>query len=156
VREGQGCNQARRLKNAGCCEMSLRARYNETIALTKNTHRNFLTMENARMTPTVPTQPEPPTGLRNLFFVRRRPYLNDGIMGSPPQEWKPPLDQEQYQKLLEKDDFVSIPLWKDQTGEDLYKYPVIVQDLSDLDQHLLPTFFGFSTRSKFYQNRFYL
>ena len=78
-------------------------------------------------------------------------------MGAPPMEWKAPLDDSQYQEMLEEEDFVSIPLWKTAAaGEDLYKYPAVVQDLNDLDQHLLPTFFNFTARSKFYQNRFYL
>jgi len=97
------------------------------------------------------------TGDGNLFFVRRHPHLRGGgIAGSPPLKWQPPLDPAVYQKMLDDDDFISIPLWKAKTGEDLSQYPVMVRDLEDLDQHLLPMFFNFSERSRFYQNRFYL
>jgi hypothetical protein len=84
----------------------------------------------------------------NLFFFRRRPHFR-GI----PYDWERPADDEQYQKMIEQDDFVSIKHWD--RGE-LSKHPIIARDLKDLEQYLLPTYFEFSQKSKFFQNKFYL
>ncbi len=85
---------------------------------------------------------------RDLFFVRRAPRLR-GI----PLEWTRPDDDDAYERMIHEHDFISIKHWSD---EDLTQYPIIANDLKDLKEYLLPTFFQFSQRSKYYQNRFYL
>jgi Protein of unknown function (DUF4231) len=80
-----------------------------------------------------------PRWYSNLFFLRRRPYL-----------WGIPLDWERPQ---DSGSFVSSQLWQD--GE-LRHHPIIAQDASDLAEYLLPSFFQFSQKSKYFQNRFYL
>lgn len=88
-----------------------------------------------------------PSQFRNLFFIRRRPVLR-GIS----TDWGRP-DEATYQQMLEWDGFVSPKIWEQ---HDPAKHPVIAQDMRDLDQHLLPTFYQFSQRAKYYQNRYYL
>jgi hypothetical protein len=68
-------------------------------------------------------------------------------------EWEPPPDDAAYQKLLNEEGFVSNQYWKD---DDISEHPIIAQDLADLEQYLLPTFFEFSQKSKYFQNQFYL
>lgn len=83
----------------------------------------------------------------DLFFFRRRPHMR----GIPP-DWEQP-DDDVYQKLIQDDGFVSIKLWKE---GDIASHPIIVRDLKDLEQYLLPTYFQFSQKSKYFQNQFYL
>ncbi len=82
-----------------------------------------------------------------LFFIRRRPYLR-GI----PLDWDRP-DDEAYEKLIHDEGFISIKHWKD---DDLSSFPVVSRDIKDLNEYLLPSFFQFSQKSRYYQNRFYL
>ncbi len=83
---------------------------------------------------------------RDLFFIRRRPRLT-GIT--------PDIDLTggALDKLIESDSFVTP---KDRERYEIDRYPVIVQDLRDLERYLLPTFFEFSQKAKYYQNQFYL
>jgi hypothetical protein len=86
---------------------------------------------------------------KDLFFLKRRPRLR-GI----PLEWERPADEDVFQKLIDQEGFVSRKYWP---GGDLTeKYPTVAQDTKDLDQYLLPSFFEFSQKSKYYQNAFYL
>lgn len=85
---------------------------------------------------------------RDYFLFRRRPRLR-GI--SP--DWQPPSDEDEYQRLLEYEGFVSKRDLEDRAANQL---PVILADLKDLDTHLLPTFFEMSQKSKYYQNQYYL
>src|SRR5262249_39100682 len=84
----------------------------------------------------------------NLFFFRRRPHLR-----SVSPDWDRPADDDAYQKMIESEGFVSVKFWKQ---DDISKHAVITHDLKDLEQYLLPTYFQFSQKSKFFQNQFYL
>jgi hypothetical protein len=94
------------------------------------------------------TQPRRRRYWGELFFIKRRPRLL-GI----PLDWERPTTPEAYAKLLDEEGFVTVTGWK---TDDIQQYPIIKQDLDDLDEYLLPTFFEFSQKSKYYQNRFYL
>lgn len=102
------------------------------------------------MTQTTATRRPPKSNRRayqQLFFIRRRPRLR-----ALPKDWIRPEDDDAYQKLIHADDFVSPKYW---TEDDLSKYPVIVHDAEDLAEYLLPTYFEYSQRAKYYQDRFY-
>lgn len=86
---------------------------------------------------------------QDLFFFRRRPRRNIPI------EWERPADDADYQRLLEGSGFVSPSAWQEQYNDDLSNHPVIAQDLADLDQHLLPTFFELNQKARYYQNVYY-
>lgn len=88
------------------------------------------------------------TGFTNLFFLRRRPRLF-GV----PREWVRPIDEDDYQKMIHDEGFVS-PLYWDQGN--LADHPIIAHDAKDLATYLLPTFFEFNQKSRYYQNKFYL
>lgn len=95
-----------------------------------------------------PPKPKRKSGIQDLFFLKRRPRLRGVSI-----DWDPPTDAAGYQKLLNDEGFVSNQYWKD---DDINNHPIIAQDLADLDEYLLPTFFEFSQKSKYYQNQFYL
>ncbi|MFN8371700.1 MAG: DUF4231 domain-containing protein [Anaerolineae bacterium] len=84
---------------------------------------------------------------KDLFFVRRAPKW----LGLS-KEWDPPEDEATFQDLLQRDDFLSV---KDFPEDELTKHPVIVQDMNDLRQYLVPTFYEMSQKSKYYQNMYY-
>lgn len=91
---------------------------------------------------------KPKQSLRqDLFFFRRRPVLRGISM-----DWTTP-DGDDFQKMLEDDGFVSNAVWEQ---HDIQQHPIIAQDLRDLEQHLLPTFYEFSQKAKYFQNRYYL
>lgn len=94
-----------------------------------------------------PAKKKTPRLYDQLFFIRRRPHLR-----ALPSEWYRPEDEDEYQKLIHSDGFVSPKYWE---GDDLSKYPVIVHDAEDLAEYLLPTYFQYSQKSKHYQDRFY-
>ena len=83
----------------------------------------------------------------DLFFNRRRPHLR-----ALPMEWDKPADDDEYQKLIHDDGFVSL---KYSDEGDLSQHPVIVHDAEDLAEYLLPTYFEYSQMSKYYQDRYY-
>ncbi len=102
------------------------------------------------MTPTTASRPVKKAKqgwYEQLFFNRRRPHLR-----ALPKEWDRPEDEDEYQRLIHQDDFVSPKYWED---DDLTQYPVIVHDAEDLAEYLLPTYFEYSQKSKYYQDRFY-
>jgi len=82
---------------------------------------------------------------RDLFFIRRFPKRQ------VPEDWERPESDKEYAQLLESEDFMTLHFERDKAD----KYPVVVQDLKDMDEHLLPTFFEFSQKSKYFQNMFY-
>lgn len=86
---------------------------------------------------------------QDLFFFRRRPRRNIPI------EWERPADEADYQRLLDWEGFVSHDVWQENYGDDISNHPVVAQDLADLDQHLLPTFFQLNQKAKYYQNVYY-
>lgn len=107
----------------------------------------------ATASPSTPAQPKkkklnPFSRWSDLFFFRRRPRLR-GVR----QEWIKPDTEEGYQQQIHDEGFISSVHWKD---GDVTKHPIIMRDLKDLEQYLLPTFFQFSEKSKYYQNQFYL
>lgn len=83
---------------------------------------------------------------RNLFFIRRRPKL--GV----PIDWTKPSDAE-YQTLLEYEGFISPRSWKDDNIDD---FPMLKQDLADLQQHMMEYFWELNQKALHYQNQFYL
>ncbi|MBI1281713.1 MAG: DUF4231 domain-containing protein [Anaerolineaceae bacterium] len=83
----------------------------------------------------------------DLFFNRRRPHLR-----ALPMEWEKPEDDDAYQKLIHDDDFISPKYFED---GDLRQHPMIMRDAEDLAEYLLPTYFEYSQKSKYYQDRFY-
>lgn len=95
-----------------------------------------------------PAKPKQKSYIQDLFFLRRRPRLR-GI----PLDWERPATDEEFQKMIADEGFISIRHWDE---DDMNQHPIIVQDLADLEQYLLPTFFEFSQKSKYYQNQFYL
>lgn len=94
-----------------------------------------------------PAKKSPPGWFEQLFFIRRRPHLR-----ALPSEWFRPEDEDEYQKLIHNDGFISPRYWEE---DDLSQYPVIVHDAEDLAEYLLPTYFQYSQKSKYYQDRFY-
>ena len=95
-----------------------------------------------------PPKPKRKSAIADLFFFKRRPRL-----GGIPMDWERPADEVAYQKMVSDEGFVSAKFW---TDEDISTHPIIKQDLEDLDQYLLQSFFEFSQKSKYYQNQFYL
>jgi hypothetical protein len=81
----------------------------------------------------------------DLFFIRRFPkrQIDD--------TWERPTSETEYKSLLESDDFMTLHLEAGSAD----KYPNVVQDLKDMDEHLLIAFFEFSQKAKYFQNMFY-
>ncbi len=84
--------------------------------------------------------------LPNLFFFRRHPFHNI------PKQWERPDDDAYYQQMLEWEGFITLDGWKD---DDLNQFPIIAQDMGELEEHLMPTFWEFNQKSKHFQNNFY-
>jgi hypothetical protein len=84
---------------------------------------------------------------KDLFFIKRVPKISGVEL-----YWKRPSNETDYQRLLDQEGFISPPFWKQ---NDLLGQPVIKQDLSDLEEHLLPAFWEINQRAKYYQNSFY-
>lgn len=76
------------------------------------------------------------------FFIRRVPFRR------VQREWTHPGD-EQYEKLLIEQGFISASLLKEPVSEDL------ATDIRELDQHLLPHFWRVNQEAKYFQNRYY-
>ena len=95
-----------------------------------------------------PPKPRRKSSISDLFFFKRAPRLR-GV----PIDWDRPADEAAYQKMVSDEGFVSAQFWSD---EDIAAHPIVKQDLEDLDQYLLQSFFEFSQKSKYYQNQFYL
>src|SRR5690349_6478196 len=100
------------------------------------------------MAPASPPKPKRKSSIAGLFFFKRSPRLR-GIAA----EWERPADEAAYQKMVSDEGFVSAQYW---SQDDIAAHPIIKQDLEDLDQYLLESFFQFSQKSKYYQNQFYL
>lgn len=66
-------------------------------------------------------------------------------------EWKRPSDDEYY-LALHYDGFITTKYWEQ---DDLEDYPMLMQDLEDLEQYLLPVFWEFNQKARHYQKRFY-
>lgn len=87
------------------------------------------------------------SNISNLFFVRRRPKLHI------PFDWERPKTDAEYHKLLEYEGFISQTHWK---SDNVDEFPLLKQDLADLEQHLMPFFWELNQKAKYYQNLFYL
>jgi hypothetical protein len=83
---------------------------------------------------------------RRLFIFKRRPKA---IMS---KEYVA-LTGDAYYEALNNEGFISPKHW---TQDNLSDYPIIEQDIKDLEEHLLPTFWRYTHLAKYYQNRFYL
>jgi len=82
---------------------------------------------------------------RNTFLFRRRP------LWSMSKEWvRPPQDQ--YQQLLHWEGFISSNHW---TSDNIADYPLVKQDIADLEEYLMPVFWDFNQKAKYYQNNYY-
>jgi hypothetical protein len=84
---------------------------------------------------------------RDLFFFRRRP-----IWLGVPKDWEAPEDEAVFEQQLQWDDFITN---SDIPAAEAAKHPVIQQDIADLRQYLIPTFYEMSQKSKYYQNMYY-
>ena len=81
-----------------------------------------------------------------LFFFKRHPFRH------VPKQWDRPKTDAEYQQILGWEGFITNDQWAD---DDLTEYPIIVQDLKTIDQHLMPTFWEFNQKAKHFQNNFY-
>jgi len=83
---------------------------------------------------------------KSSFFIKRRPKWNIE------KEYARP-DEDQYKQELHWQGFITEEYWAG--DDDFNQFPLIKQDLSDLDEYLLPIFWEFNQKSKYYQNAFY-
>lgn len=83
-------------------------------------------------------------GLDDLTFLKKRPRFKY------PKEW-PPSEDIDYEQELHWQGFISKRFMPDVSN-----YPIIEQDLRDLEEYLLPIFWDFNQKAKYYQNNFYL
>lgn len=87
---------------------------------------------------------------------KRQPLAWVPIRGGPKirmdKTWTRPPEA-RYHQDLEDQGFIVPEFW---TDDDINEYEMVMQDLSDLDEYLLPLFFDFNQKAKYYQNRFYL
>jgi hypothetical protein len=84
---------------------------------------------------------------QKLFFVQRRPRLR------VPFEWQKPVNDDEFQKQIHEEDFVSHKYWSEGSLDD---HPVVKRDVEDLEEYLLPAFFKFNQQSRYFQNQYYL
>jgi hypothetical protein len=82
-----------------------------------------------------------------LFFVKRVPKLY------VPLDYKRPAKDADYEAQLDENGFISKAFFRE---ADLNSYPTLRQDLADLEEHLMPTFWEFNQKALHHQNRFYL
>lgn len=121
-------------------------------------------------TETTPETPPPSDGSRLRASIRQVARLAlmippvSGIIkwykGTPfgrreHKVWRHPADPESdaaYQEKLHWDGFISPMHWEE---DDLTMYPAIMQDLRDLDEYLLPVFWEYNQRARYYQHKYY-
>jgi hypothetical protein len=84
-------------------------------------------------------------GLQSSFLVRRRPKWKMS------KEWVRPPESE-YQMNLHWEGFISPEHWKD---DNIADFPLVKQDLADLEEHLMPIFWDFNQKASYYQNNYY-
>lgn len=84
--------------------------------------------------------------IRNIFIFRRRPKILF------PKEWERPEEDEYWQQMY-YEGFISAKHWPQ---DQLESFPLIIQDVRDLDEHLMPVFWRYNQLARYYQNRFYL
>lgn len=83
--------------------------------------------------------------MKQSFIFRRRPNW------SMSKEWSHP-PEEDYQLMMHWEGFISPDHWTEDNIED---YPLVMQDLADLEEYLMPTFWDFNQRAIYYQNNYY-
>jgi len=81
------------------------------------------------------------------WYKKRTPFGRD-----VEKEWKRPQDEAAYQELLYNEGFITPDFWD---ADDLNDYPAIRQDLSDLEEYLLPTFWEYNQKARYYQKSYY-
>ncbi|MEO0561513.1 MAG: DUF4231 domain-containing protein [Chloroflexota bacterium] len=81
------------------------------------------------------------------WYKKRTPFGRD-----EPKEWSRPASEEAYQEALYWEGFITPDYWDD---DDLRTYPAINQDLDDLEDYLLPSFWEYNQRARFYQRSYY-
>jgi hypothetical protein len=81
-----------------------------------------------------------------FFVFKRHPFQFIDM------EYTPIEDRAIYAEHLDKEGFVTVEHWQ---KDDLKSYKTITDDLECLEQHLLPTFWAFDQKAKYYQNVFY-
>ena len=87
--------------------------------------------------------------LRKSFLFRRRPRWRMN------KEWEHPQDPEndaKYQETLHWEGFITPSHWQE---DDILNFPLIKQDLADLEEYLLPIFWNFNQKASYYQNNYY-
>ncbi|PJF40827.1 MAG: DUF4231 domain-containing protein [Chloroflexi bacterium] len=85
-------------------------------------------------------------GFRNLFFFKSRPKW------SVPIDWEKPENIEDYERELYYEGFITERYWNE---DNLADYPIVKQDLADLEEHLMPIFWEYNQKARYYQNGFY-
>jgi len=81
------------------------------------------------------------------WYRKRTPFGRE-----EPKEWTRPEDEEAYQEALYWEGFVTPDFWD---VEDLTQYPAITQDLDDLEEYLMPSFWEYNQKARFYQRNYY-
>ena len=79
-------------------------------------------------------------------------YSNTPFGRYEPKTWTRPESEDEYQQELYWQGFISPDHWED---DDLTEHSAIMQDLSDLDEYLLPVFWEFNQAAKYYQRKYY-
>ena len=87
---------------------------------------------------------------------QREPLWWFPIRGGPKirmdKEWSP-LTPDELNIELFYQGFIVPEHWAE---DDLNEFPKLMQDLRDLDEYLLPAFFEYNHKARYYQNRYYL
>lgn len=81
------------------------------------------------------------------WYKKRTPFGR-----SESKEWHRPDSEEAYQEALYWEGFITPDYWED---DDLSTYPAIMQDLTDLETYLLPTFWEFNQKARYYQRNYH-
>lgn len=81
------------------------------------------------------------------YMRKRNPFSKNA-----PKYFEKPENDSDYQLMLHYDGFIAPEYWED---DNLSDYPAIVQDLRDLEQYLLPTFWEYNQKSRYYQVRYH-
>ncbi len=89
----------------------------------------------------------PVLGNARRWYQKRTPFGR-----REPKEWERPADEAAYQEALYWEGFITPNFWDD---DDLANYPKIMQDLDDLEEYLLPAFWEYTQRARYYQRNYY-
>ncbi len=104
------------------------------------------------------------TGLHELTFLKNRPRLRYRKEFAFPMA-EPDADDPNYQQKLEQHEaqmkaYQQELHWQGFISPnfvpDVVEYPIISQDIKDLEEYLMPIFWDFNQKAKYYQNSYYL